>query len=213
MAIINNHEHLKIDKAFTDKHNIIFKHLDLHNLDLELSHDFVPFKSLIESLSKDEYPYNYDGTFDIEMESIDGFNMVLKQDGISVATYAAKRWDAIDTSYGYTEHFKCTDTVPIPDGLADVRSFYSSCQWVSKAHRGKKLGIVLDHLKKHICFDIFNADAQYSMHTEDLRDYHINALGYTDSQKLLTIPGGKVYNIAWVSKEDWNDKDEETYTS
>ena len=86
-------------------------------------------------------------------------------------------------------------------------------QWVSKEHRNKKWGRVLDHLKKHLCFDLMKCDTNYAIHKSDLRDYHVNHLAYSNNQRLAVIPNGdvggagekidKVYNIAWISKDEW----------
>ena len=48
---------------------------------------------------------------------------------------------------------------------------------------------------------------------EAFKDYHINGLHYSNSEKFATIPNGdvggagekidKVYNIAWISKDEW----------
>ena len=93
---------------------------------------------------------------------------------------------------------------------------YSSCQWVSKDSRGKSFGMILDHLKKNICFDIFLTDINYAIHKEQFADYHIKGLHYDESKWFSTVPNGdvggagekkdKVYNIAWITKDSWTSK-------
>ena len=103
---------------------------------------------------------------------------------------------------------------------------YSSCQWVATSHRGKKFGMCLDHLKKNIIFDKTRFDINYAIHKESFKDYHINGLHYSNSEKFSTIPNGdvggageaidKVYNIAWIEKDEWSNKQSEVralYTS
>ena len=101
------------------------------------------------------------------------------------------------------------------DDIVDFpgQSAYSSCQWVAKSHRGKKFGMCLDHLKKNIIFDKTRFGINYAIHKESFKDYHINGLHYSNSEKFATIPNGdvggagekidKVYNIAWISKDEW----------
>ena len=126
--------------------------------------------------------------------------------------------------------------IPIPSIQADLESnvsslryknvsdisgisAYSSCQWVSKNHRGKKIGRVLDHLKKHICFDLMKCDINYAIHKEALSDYHTEHLGYSNTKKLALIPNGdvggageaidKIYNITYTTDTEWINKQSE----
>ena len=58
-----------------------------------------------------------------------------------------------------------------------------------------------------------NYGINYAIHKEAFKDYHINGLHYSNSEKLATIPNGdvggageaidKVYNIAWTTKDEW----------
>ena len=64
MAIIDNHKSVKIDKTFEDKHSEMFKFFNDRNIDVEVSDDFRILKTFLTSLSKEDYPYNYDEFFD-----------------------------------------------------------------------------------------------------------------------------------------------------
>ena len=203
MAIIDNHKTVKIDKSFTDNHPEMFAFFDSKGIDVDVSDDFDSFQTFLEGLSKEEYPYNYDETF---VDVIDpGFNLTLKKDDNVIATYAAREKEVTEFKSDFINYFQCENSssnLPTFEG----KQLYSSCQWVSKDHRGQKFGMILDHLKKNICFDIFGADIQYSIHKEPFKDYHLTGLHYGDSQWLATVPNGDVYNIAWITKEAWADK-------
>ena len=205
MAIIDNHKEVKIDRLFTDKHSEMFAFFDTQNIDVEVSDDFESFQAFLEGLSDEDYPYNYDMTFNGVV--VDGFNLRLIKDNNIIATYAAKWKDVIQMQNDFIDYFQEDDLLQSPIlPIFEGKQLYSSCQWVSKDYRGNKFGMILDHLKKNICFDIFEADIQYAMHKEPLKDYHINNLHYSDSQWLGTIPNGEVYNVAWITKETWTDK-------
>ena len=203
MAIIDNHKDVKIDKTFTDKHPEMFAFFDAKGIDVEVSDDFESFQIFLEGLSKEEYPYGYDVSFS-DQHGGHGFNLTLKKDNNIIATYAAKLKEVVHTQSDYAEHFDCAGD-SINKSLPAFRGsqMYSSCQWVSIAERGNKLGVILDHLKKNICFDIFGADMQYATHKKPLKDYHIDKLHYSNSDHLVTLENSEIYNIAWIAKEDW----------
>ena len=168
------------------------------------------------SKEKDDYPYNFDAAFESELNNATGFVLYLKLGDNVVATYAAKRLSLSTFISGMKSKFSgIYEDVSFEDGI----DAYSSCQWVSKDHRNKKWGRVLDHLKKHICFDLMKCDINYAIHKEDLKDYHINHLGYSNSEKLATIPNGdvggagevidKIYNITYTTATEWTNKQSE----
>jgi hypothetical protein len=213
MAIIDNHKTVKIDKSFTDNHSEMFAFFDSKGIDVDVCDDFNSFRTFLEGLSKEDYPYNYDGSFSGVIDP--GFNLTLKKDNNIIATYAAKGKDIVLMQSDFIDYFKCENSstsLPAFEG----KQFYSSCQWVSKDHRGQKFGMILDHLKKNICFDIFGADIQYAIHKDSFKDYHINGLHYDNSEWFATVPQGnvggageendKVYNVAWITKEGWAGK-------
>jgi hypothetical protein len=242
MAIIDNHQKVKLDKTFTDKHSDMFAFFDREGVDVDVCEDFVPFQTFINSLSKEDYPYTYDDNFSPDIMPIggvferEGFNLTLKKDDNIIATYASKNllvkrfkedfveWfncdmselqksqvlQFIPTTYNNSveETFGVHPTYEIsPENPADQGvQYYSSCQWVHQDYRGQKFGRVLDHLKKNICFDIFNARLQYAIHKESLKDYHLNDLNYSNSEWFATKASGDVFNIAWITKEEWTDK-------
>ena len=130
-----------------------------------------------------------------------------------MATYAAKKLSMTTFVEAMKEKFSGTY-----EDVSDIlgTSAYSSCQWVSKNHRGKKLGRVLDHLKKHICFDLMKCTNNYAIHKEALADYHTEHLGYNTTEKLALIPNGdvggageaidKVYNLTYTTVTEWTNK-------
>ena len=226
MAIIDNHKSVKIDKTFEDKHPEMFKFFNDRNIDVEVSDNFVDFEKFLTGLDKEQYPYNYDEFFNETMVyGGDDFALYLKKDNEIIATYAAKvlafgQFNEDFENYFYQE--SGTNPDMNIDELSNLimynpgRHMYSSCQWVSTSHRGKGMGMMLDHLKKNICFDIFDADSNYAIHKEAFKEYHLKGLHYEDSIWMATVPQGnvggageekdKIYNVTWVTKENWANK-------
>tara|TARA_Y100001935_G_C17190840_1_gene449989 strand:+ start:143 stop:814 length:672 start_codon:yes stop_codon:yes gene_type:complete len=223
MAIINNHSSINLDAGFQGDHSKLLQFFFNQGLNVEISDNVADLKTFLESLSDEEYPYNFDAAFNESFIDKEGFVLYLKNGDTIVSTYAAKGFDKNVFVEGMKEIYEGTyESVDI--GLD--RACYSSCQWVAKSHRGKKFGMCLDHLKKNIIFDKTNYGINYAIHKESFKDYHINGLHYSNSEKLATIPNGdvggageaidKVYNIAWVSKDEWSNKQSEVralYTS
>jgi len=216
MSIINNHEFYVLDTVFQNKHKEIFDFFNNQGVDVEINEDFASLKTILLSKDKDDYPYDFDPSFELELDNAKAFVLYLKIDGEVVATYAAQKLSMtsfIDLMKG---HFSGTY-----EDVSDVlgTSAYSSCQWVSKNHRGKKLGRVLDHLKKHICFDLMKCTNNYAIHKEALTDYHTEHLGYSNSERLALIPNGdvggagevidKIYNITYTTIWEWDSKQSE----
>tara|TARA_E500000081_G_C6086254_1_gene330416 strand:+ start:511 stop:1212 length:702 start_codon:yes stop_codon:yes gene_type:complete len=223
MAIIDNHKSVKIDKSFEDKHPEMFKFFNDRNIDVEVSDDFIGLKTFLTSLPKEDYPYNYDEFFDPDKSLTLGtksFVLYLKKDGNIISTYAAKDMDFTNFYNEFNVYWGVKSSEEKVKELSFLFTpgdhMYSSCQWVSKDHRGKKFGMILDHLKKNICFDIFNATSNYAIHKESLKDYHLNGLHYNESIHLATIPQGdvggagdkndKIYNVCWIEKDAWLNK-------
>ena len=227
MCIRDSHKGVKIDKTFEDRHPEMFKFFNDKNIDVEVSDDFKQLKTFLTSLPKEDYPYNFDGYFNPDDLSINTLNidnafvLYLKKDSDIIATYAAKgiHFDKWYNEFAKAKNFeKSKEVILLTHSLSSLngRHMYSSCQWVSKDHRGKKFGMMLDHLKKNICFDIFNASSNYALHKDTLKDYHINGLHYDISIHLATIPQGdvggagdekdKVYNICWIDRDSWLNK-------
>tara|TARA_B100001094_G_scaffold325973_1_gene381283 strand:- start:43 stop:738 length:696 start_codon:yes stop_codon:yes gene_type:complete len=221
MAIIDNHKSVKIDKTFEDKHPEMFKFFNDKNIDVEVSDDFKGLKTFLTSLPKEDYPYNFDNFFDPDTINVDNaFVLYLKKDNNIISTYTArvKEFKYFYDDFAIAKKFeKSEELITLTQPLSSKgRHMYSSCQWVSKEHRGNGFGMILDHLKKNICFDIFNASSNYALHKESLKDYHLNGLHYNVSIHLATIPQGdvggagdkkdKIYNVCWIEKDAWLNK-------
>ncbi len=211
MAIINNHSTLNLDAGFQGDHSELLQFFFNQGLNVEITDNATELKTFLESLSDEEYPYNFDAAFDDGIVfPEDGFVLYLKNGDTIVSTYAAKGFDKNVFVEGMKEIYEGTyENVDLGVG----QPCYSSCQWVAKSHRGKKFGMCLDHLKKNIIFDKTRYNINYAIHKETFKDYHLNGLHYSNSEKLATIPNGdvggagekidKVYNIAWISKDEW----------
>ena len=218
MAIINNHSKINLDASFQSNHTELFKVFSNNDLDVEINEDFDGLKTFLESIPKDDYPYRFDVSFksDYIDDTTNAFVLYLKKGDEIISTYAAMGMDIETFIEGMkVENVGTYENVDIESG----HQFYSSCQWVSKDHRGKKLGMCLDHLKKNIVFDILNGDVNYAIHKEAFKSYHNDGLKYDTSSKLATIPNGdvggagekidKVYNITWTTKSSWENKQDE----
>ena len=210
MAIINNHSTINLDAGFQGDHSELLQFFFNQGLNVEITDDVGSLKTFLESLSDEEYPYNFDAAFNESFIDGEGFVLFLKNGDTIVSTYAAKGFDKNVFVEGMKEIYEGTyENVDLGVG----QPCYSSCQWVAKSHRGKKFGMCLDHLKKNIIFDKTRYNINYAIHKETFKDYHLNGLHYSNSEKLATIPNGdvggagekidKVYNIAWISKDEW----------
>ena len=213
MTINNNHEFYALDTAYQEKHKEIFDFFESQGVDVEINQDFAGLKTLLLSKDKDDYPYDFDSAFESNLDNATGFVLYLKINDEVVATYAAKKLAMTTFIEAMKEKFSGTY-----EDISDLvgTSAYSSCQWVSKDHRGKKLGRVLDHLKKHICFEYLKCTNNYAIHKEALADYHTQHLGYSTTKKLALIPNGdvggagevidKIYNITYTTISEWEAK-------
>tara|TARA_S200000501_G_scaffold258502_1_gene242285 strand:+ start:233 stop:901 length:669 start_codon:yes stop_codon:yes gene_type:complete len=219
MAQINNHEFYGLDTDYVTKHKELFDFFDSQNLDVEINDDFAELKTILTSKDKDDYAYDFDSAFESYLDNATGFILYLRYNNEIVATYAAKKLGL--NTFLESMRLKYPGNYDTIDDFSG-QSAYSSCQWVSKEHRGKKWGRVLDHLKKHICFDLMKCDTNYAIHKSDLRDYHVNHLAYSNNKKLAVIPNGDVggagevidkeYWIAYSSNTEWADKQSEVKT-
>ena len=150
MAIINNHSSITLDAGFQGDHSELLQFFFNQGLKVEISDNVADLKTFLESLSDEEYPYNFDAAFNESFIDGEGFVLYLKSGDTIVSTYAAKGFDKNVFVEGMKEIYDGTyESVDI--GLD--RASYSSCQWVATSHRGKKFGMCLDHLKKNIIFD------------------------------------------------------------
>ena len=219
MTIKNNHEFYPLDSAYQEKHKELFAFFENLGVDIEINQDFTGLKTLLLSKDKDDYPYDFDPAFETKMDNNTAFVLYAKIGDEIVATYAAKKLAMTTFIEAMKEKFSGTY-----EDVSDIlgTSAYSSCQWVSKDHRGKKLGRVLDHLKKHICFDLMKCTNNYAIHKEALTDYHTEHLGYSNSERLALIPNGdvggagevidKIYNITYTTISEWEAKQSDIKT-
>ena len=235
--IIDKHETLKIDGTqFTNIHKELLKYFSDNGIDIEISSDLAALKKFLMAQSKDDYPYAMDTFFNDEelknngsknsllIKAMKSFVLYLKKDGTTIATYAARQVP-IEMFIKHTSNSdSSSDIQPVQHLLELKNSWYSSCQWTSKDHRGKKFGVFLDHLKKNILFDMMNEEGNpvqlnYALQKQSLNEYHTKHLGYEDSIYFMTFDNGlggagtkddKKYNIAYVFADKWKSKQDET---
>ena len=223
--ILNNHSKFALGESFLNKHQKLIDVFKRNNLTLEISEDLNSLKTLLTSLSKEEYPYDFDEFFltGHAKNSPIYFYLNLKNHNEIVATYTARNMgvhkftDLIKRKFTTSDfHKDLSEYLPKDKSFFVFNPFYSSCQWVKQSYRQKNIGNALDHLKKNIVFDIFDSDLNYCIHKQSLTDYHLQKLKYSSSKWIMTVPKGnvggagseedKIYHLAWEFKNDWNNK-------
>ena len=93
MAIINNHSSINLDADFQGDHSELLQFFFNQGLNVEITDDVSSLKTFLESLSDEEYPYNFDAAFTESFVDGDGFVLFLKNGDTIVSTYAAKGFD------------------------------------------------------------------------------------------------------------------------
>ena len=63
MAIINNHSSINLDASFQGDHSELLQFFFNQGLNVEISDNATQLKTFLESLSDEEYPYNFDAAF------------------------------------------------------------------------------------------------------------------------------------------------------
>ena len=208
MAIINNHPIRKIEVDNTNSY--LFNYLDTQKLDLEVHNDWSGLKNLLTS--KDDYPYSFDPCFDPTsfQESTNGFSLYLKDGDRVVATYAAREQHPNYIKEGLSNYYNNTKIENLPTSLTptNLRYYYSSCQWVDTEYLGRRIGVTLDLIKKHIIFDWVKADCNYAIHkvNDTMISYHKSKLFYVERNPIykhfVTVIKHlcKINNIPYDSK-------------
>ena len=90
--ILQNHSKIKLTESFLNKHQKLIDVFERNNLTLEISEDLDSLKNIITSLSKEEYPYDFDEFF-LKENAINSkiyFYLNLKFNKEVVATYSAR---------------------------------------------------------------------------------------------------------------------------
>lgn len=165
--------------------------------------DFNELKEILMNRSSQDYPYQMDNCFNLELPLGQSLNDLSDDEkftlyaedsnGDIVATYAARRLDfSLYANYFKTRTLSLGGTYhnpTVPDGV----HWYSSCQWVHVDHRGQRLGITMDSMKKEKIL-ILGGDINYANCREALKEYHISdtGLGYDVAQPQAFIPAGGV---------------------
>ena len=232
MTIINNHNIITLEKD--DKNEFLLSHFNKHNVDIEISLNFEALKNQLTSLSKEDYPFDFDPSFtpgehtykvlseDPDLAKYKGAVLFLKSGDDIVGTYAFKFTlveNFINDVPNYKEGAECVnpetleafwdgewnDEVYPPAKKPLKGQYYSSCQWIHPDFLGKKLGMALDHLKKYLIFDVLDGNINWAMFTTGLEDYHTGKLTYQDSAPLFTTPD-KEYKVTWSTKEYWHSR-------
>jgi hypothetical protein len=216
MTIINNHNIITLEKD--DKNEFLLSHFNKHNVDIEISLDFEILVNHLTSLSKEDYPFDFDPAFTpdtahaVVSGSRHGAILLLKSGDNIVGTYAFKKaliTNLIEQIPIYKESAECVKPETLKafwdgESLLD-NQYYSSCQWIHPDFLGKRLGMALDHLKKYLIFDVLDGNINWAMFTTGLEDYHTGKLTYQDSAPLFTTPD-KEYKVTWSTKEYWHSR-------
>ena len=160
--------------------------------------DFNELEEILMTRPSQDYPYQMDNFFRSgrlnDLNDDQKFTLYAKNaEENVVATYAAR---VLDFSV-YEDFFKNrTESLSgeyhnpkVPDGI----QWYSSCQWVHIDHRGQRLGIDMDRMKKNKILEL-GGDINYANCREALAEYHTKetGLGYDVAQPQAFIPAGGV---------------------
>ena len=81
MAIINNHSSINLDAEFQGEHSELLQFFFNQGLNVEISDHVADLKTFLESLSDEEYPYNFDAAFNESFIDKEGF--VLSNEGFT----------------------------------------------------------------------------------------------------------------------------------
>lgn len=169
----------------------------------EFGKDFNELKEILLSRPSQDYPYRMDNFFDREsqlgqtlddLSNGEKFTLYAKDsNGDVVATYAARKLDfSLYANYFETRTLSLGGTYHNPT-IPDGNQWYSSCQWVHIDHRGQRLGIDMDSMKKDEILKL-GGDINYANCKEALKEYHISdtGLGYDLAQPQAFIPSDGV---------------------
>lgn len=167
----------------------------------EFGKDWAGLKTILSSQDSASYAYEMDNFFDSDktnfaptnVDSSEAFTLYAKDsaNGTVIATYAARKLDYLRYQKWMktrTENAGGTyygDSNTVPDGIR----WYSSCQWTHPNHRNSGLGATMDS-KKKLKIQELGGTVNYANHRQDLRNYHINDLGYDSSVYQAFIPSG-----------------------
>lgn len=205
----------------------IQRYLNTYNMKVELFKDIKKLRSTIESIPKEDYPYQWDAAFNDEyLETNDYFCILLYQDNKIIGTYAARHMNIENYIHDIRKIFyedKVTSKLEFEILGNQKNCWYSSLQWINNQSRGKRIGVFLDYIKKSLLFELYNADYNYAIHKESLTTYHIEKLKYDSSDWLMTIEKGnigdttnlntKVYYLCYSEKNSWLTKQNELYNN
>ena len=188
----------------------------------EFGQDFNLLKEILMSRTDLDYPYQMDNFFDtmgsvtrselvyFEMIGIENLPENKKltlfakdEDGKVVATYGARVLDFSEYAAFFKIRTEFTNGIYHNPTMPEGVQWYSSCQWVHSDHRGKRLGIDMDRMKKDKIWEL-GGDINYANCREKLVDYHISSdgLAYDVAQPQAYIPSGGVGGAG--SNEDKN---------
>lgn len=205
----------------------IQRYLNTYNMHVEVFKDIDQLRNVIESIPKDDYPYQWDAAFDSKyLEKNDYFCILLYQDDSIIGTYAARHMNLQNYLYAIRKIF-CEDKVStllkFEQEGSNKNTWYSSLQWISNRSRGKRIGIFLDYIKKSLVFELYNADYNYAIHKEALCEYHVKKLNYDYTEWLMTVVNGnigsagdsndKIYYLCNTEKNSWLNKQNELYNN
>lgn len=205
----------------------IQRYLNTNNMKVELFKDINKLRTVIESISKNDYPYQWDAAFNSEyLETNDYFCILLYQDDNIIGTYAARHMNLQNYLYDIRKIFckdKVSNLLKFEQAGLNKNTWYSSLQWISNRSRGKRIGVFLDYIKKSLVFELYNADYNYSIHKESLLEYHLKNLKYDGSEWLMTVSNGnigdardnndKIYYLCNSEKNSWLKKQDDLYNN
>lgn len=194
--------------------------------DVVLHEDWEDLGKILTESPDYQYPMDPGFTKAYLHSDTPAFALYLKRGDEVVATYAAKSHHPRVIAENLDEFYPDLVVQELPEILdrSDLSYWYSSCQWVHTDHLGKKLGVSLDLLKKHIIFDGLESknhdkvDVNFAIHkiNDSMKTYHIDKLAYSSSEPFAIKKEGAVggagseedreYNIVWTLADTFQSK-------
>ena len=220
--IDNKHSSLEIPSSAL----YLMDYFESIGYDVVLHEDWEELEDILTKSPDYAYPMDPGFTSAFLHADTPAFALYLKKGDEVVATYAAKSHHPNIIADNLNEFYPDLEVQPLPEILnrSDLSYWYSSCQWVHSDHLGKKLGVSLDLLKKHIIFDGLESknndkvDINFAIHkiNDSMKTYHIDKLSYSSSEPFAIKKDGAVggagnendreYNIVWTLKDTFEAK-------
>lgn len=170
-------------------------------MNIQVSQDFNKLVELLNSQTKDDYPYVMDYFFKTDQIDSNSYCLFGWEDNNIVATYAYRKLSFKDYMVYWSNVFSKFNGENFNPSIPGINQWYSSCQWVHKDYRNKGIGVSMDARKKEEIW-AHGGDINYANCRVSMKDYHLNTLKYDESVELgnFTNPSGEFKDYLIVYK-------------